>query len=290
MESLKGFISGGVGGACVVLVGHPFDTIKVRIQTAEKGQYKGMMDCGRQIIARDGPFGLYRGMLAPLLSVTPIFAVYFWGFDVGKSIARFVEGKKENEKISLAGVCFAGGFSAVPGTVVMTPGDRIKVLLQIQGQSNAPPKYKGPWDAFKTIIREEGVFNGIYKGSGLTLIRDSLGSVAYYAGYEVLKTKLTEGNTTGTLSPGAIMFAGGMAGVMNWLVAVPPDVIKSRYQTAPAGTYPGGMRQVFTELIQKEGFGGLYKGLAPALARAFPANAACFLGVEVARKFLDNFF
>jgi len=290
MESVKGFISGGVGGACVVLVGHPFDTIKVRIQTAEKGQYKGMVDCGRQIIQRDGPFGLYRGMAAPLVSVTPIFAVYFWGFDVGKSIARYFEGKKDGEKLSLAGTCFAGGFSAVPGTVVMTPGDRIKVLLQIQGQSKEPPKYNGPLDAFKKIIKEEGVFRGLYKGSGLTLIRDSSGSVAYYAGYEVIKDALTAGNKEGSLSFGAIMFAGGMAGVMNWLIAVPPDVIKSRYQTAPAGTYPGGMRQVFTELVQKEGLGGLYKGLAPALARAFPANAACFLGVEVTRKFLDRFF
>ena len=28
-SSLKNFVAGGVGGICVVLVGHPLDTIKV---------------------------------------------------------------------------------------------------------------------------------------------------------------------------------------------------------------------------------------------------------------------
>ena len=30
---IKSFIAGGFGGICVVLSGHPFDTIKVRMQT-----------------------------------------------------------------------------------------------------------------------------------------------------------------------------------------------------------------------------------------------------------------
>ena len=33
------------------------------------------------------------------------------------------------------------------------------------------------------------------------------------------------------LNPLQTIFAGGMAGVFNWLVAIPPDVLKSRLQT-----------------------------------------------------------
>jgi hypothetical protein len=33
------------------------------------------------------------------------------------------------------------------------------------------------------------------------------------------------------MSVGRTLFAGGMAGVFNWMVAIPPDVLKSRYQT-----------------------------------------------------------
>lgn len=28
-----------------------------------------------------------------------------------------------------------------------------------------------------------------------------------------------------------MLFAGGMAGIFNWAVAIPPDVLKSRFQT-----------------------------------------------------------
>ncbi len=35
---LKSFIAGGVGGVCLVSVGHPFDTIKVRVQTSTSNE------------------------------------------------------------------------------------------------------------------------------------------------------------------------------------------------------------------------------------------------------------
>jgi len=94
----------------------------------------------------------------------------------------------------------------------------------------------------------------------------------------------------GKTSSVAIMCAGGLSGVTNWLVAVPPDVVKSRFQSAPKGTYPGGLKQVARELFEKEGLGAFFKGLTPALVRAFPANAACFLGMEVSRGFMDTLF
>jgi solute carrier family 25 (mitochondrial carnitine/acylcarnitine transporter), member 20/29 len=61
-----------------VLVGHPFDLVKVRMQTAEKGAYSGAMDVVKKTLARDGFRGVYRGVTAPLLGVTPMFAVSFW--------------------------------------------------------------------------------------------------------------------------------------------------------------------------------------------------------------------
>jgi solute carrier family 25 carnitine/acylcarnitine transporter 20/29 len=39
--------------------------------------------------------------------------------------------------------------------------------------------------------------------------------------------------------------------------------------------------------MKEEGPKALYKGFAPVMLRAFPANAACFMGFEVALKFLN---
>lgn len=284
-EAFKSFVSGGCGGMSLVFVGHPLDTIKVRLQTAEQGVYRGLMDCALKTIRSEGIGGLYSGIAAPLVGITPIFAVYFLGYDWGKSIAASYEGVSK-DKISTAGVIFAGGFSAFPGTVLMVPGERVKVILQTQGNSSAPPKYNGTLDCFKTLAREEGILRGWYKGTGLTLLRDIPGSMAYYGAYEIFKRVLTPAD--GKMSTLGILTAGGLAGVCNWLVAVPPDTLKSRFQTAEAGRYPGGVKQVFSELVKQEGITGMYRGLGPAMVRAIPANAACFLGMEVSRKLLDK--
>lgn len=86
----------------------------------------------------------------------------------------------------------------------------------------------------------------ILKGTNLTFWRDCPGSVAYYGGYEILNSQLCkfENVERKNLSTLSVLFCGGMAGVLNWLVAVPPDTVKSRFQSAPPGRYPGGAMQV----------------------------------------------
>ena len=45
---------------------------------------------------------------------------------------------------------------------------------------------------------------------------------------------------------------------------------------APSDRYPNGVRDVFRELMKKEGIGSFYKGTSAILIRAFPANAVDF--------------
>ena len=41
-------------------------------------------------------------------------------------------------------------------------------------------------------------------------------------------------------------------------------------------------------IARERGILGLYAGLGPVLIRAFPANAALFLGVEMGKRVFDN--
>ncbi len=54
LSSLRSLAAGGVGGVCAVIVGHPFDLVKVRMQTAEKGVYTGAIDVVKKTVAREG--------------------------------------------------------------------------------------------------------------------------------------------------------------------------------------------------------------------------------------------
>ena len=74
------------------------------------------------------------------------------------------------------------------------------------------------------------------------------------------------------MSPLKTVCAGGMAGIANWIVALPIDVAKSRFQTAPEGKYKS-LIDVYVELIKADGIKAFYKGFTPVILRAFPANA-----------------
>lgn len=54
LSSLRSLAAGGAGGVCAVIVGHPFDLVKVRMQTAEKGVYTGAIDVVKKTVAREG--------------------------------------------------------------------------------------------------------------------------------------------------------------------------------------------------------------------------------------------
>lgn len=54
VAQLRSLAAGAAGGLCAVIVGHPFDLVKVRLQTAEKGIYSGAMDVVRRTVAREG--------------------------------------------------------------------------------------------------------------------------------------------------------------------------------------------------------------------------------------------
>ncbi|KAL7420374.1 carnitine transporter [Cryptotrichosporon argae] len=294
VDPIKSFLSGGFGGIAVVLVGHPFDLTKTRLQTAAPGTYTGAVDVVRKTLARDGVRGMYRGMLPPLVGVTPIFAISFWGYDLGKRIVYSLTPKRSSQTLSTAELAFAGGFSAVPATLVAGPAERVKVLLQVQGQGGQPA-YSGPIDVVRKLYAEGGM-RSVFRGTGATLARDGPGSAVYFATYEYLKRKLSAAPpalasgvpaAAPPLSLGAVMFAGGCAGVAMWSLAIPPDTIKSRLQSAPQGTYSGFL-DCARKLIAADGVTALWKGFGPAMARAFPANAATFLGVELSLKAMNS--
>ncbi|KAH9837163.1 mitochondrial carrier [Rhodofomes roseus] len=288
-DSIKSFLAGGFGGVAAVLVGHPFDLIKTRLQTAPPGTYTGAVDAVRKTLARDGATGLYRGVVPPLLGVTPIFAVSFWAYDMSKALILAVTPNRKDQTLSISELATAGFLSAVPTTLVTAPVERAKVLLQVQGQGHGGPQYNGMFDVVKHLYKEGGL-RSVFRGSAATVARDGPGSAAYFAAYELTKRALTPaGSSSGDLNLGAIIMAGGTAGVAMWSIAIPPDVLKSRIQSAPTGTYSGFM-DCARKTIAADGVGALWKGLGPAMARAFPANAATFLGVEASRKLMDKYF
>ncbi|PHH64857.1 hypothetical protein CDD81_3923 [Ophiocordyceps australis] len=296
-SQVRALAAGGFGGICAVLVGHPFDLVKVRLQTAERGVYSSAVDVLRKSVARDGlRRGLYAGVSAPLMGVTPMFAVSFWGYDLGKQIVTSTS-PTPLLPLSIPQVSAAGFLSAIPMTAITAPFERVKVILQVQGQRPLPPgqkpRYSGAADVVRQLYRQGGL-PSVFRGSAATLARDGPGSAAYFAAYEYCKRKLAPrdpltGEPLAGLSLGAITTAGAAAGVAMWIPVFPVDTVKSRLQSAEAGA-ASSVSAVVRELYARGGIRAFFPGFAPALARAVPANAATFLGVELAHQAMNRAF
>uniref|UniRef100_A0A915M7T5 Uncharacterized protein n=1 Tax=Meloidogyne javanica TaxID=6303 RepID=A0A915M7T5_MELJA len=151
---------------------HPFDTVKVRLQTmprpinGQKPLYTGAIDCARQTVTKEGFFALYKGMAAPLVGVSPLFAVFFGGTAVGKWLLQ----KDPNQKLTFSQNFTAGAIAGIFTTSVMVPD--------------------GPVDVVKKLYKEGGI-KSIYRGTGATLLRDIPASGAYISVYEFLKAKFS---------------------------------------------------------------------------------------------------
>eukprot|EP00118_Oscarella_pearsei_P012054 m.85626 g.85626 ORF g.85626 m.85626 type:complete len:300 (+) comp36453_c0_seq6:204-1103(+) len=287
----KNFFAGGCGGMCMVIAGHPLDTLKVRMQTmpiaglGKRPLYKNSLDCFRKTLSKEGWRGFYKGMSTPLLYITPLAASSFSTYTFGKKIQTWNDPTIE---LTSLGHFNAGVLSGICNPLLVVPIDRVKCILQIQTSSGTTRQYSSPMDVVRKVIQQSGL-RGMYKGICITLVRDIPGGGLYFAVYDWTKRKLISGDQT-KLSPLATAIAGGAAGVAHWSYAIVPDTIKSRLQTASPGTYPRGARDVLRHALREEGIRVLYRGIGLVVVRAFPANASCFLGYEVGLNFLNRIF
>lgn len=127
----KDLAAGTVGGAAQLVVGHPFDTVKVMLQSqsaprpGELPKYASAMDAVRKTLAGEGPRGLYKGMGAPLATVAALNAILFSARGQMESLLRSEPGQVLSAKQQV--VCGAGAGIAV--SFLACPTELIKCRL-----------------------------------------------------------------------------------------------------------------------------------------------------------------
>ncbi|KAF8635985.1 hypothetical protein AX15_000149 [Amanita polypyramis BW_CC] len=187
-KTVTDLTAGTVGGIAQVLVGQPFDIVKVRMQTAPKGTYSGMLHCAGGILKHEGPLAFYKGTLTPLLGIGVCVSIQFGALEYTK---RFFASRNQalgvggpgGKTLTASQIFTSGVVAGLLNGFVSGPVEHIRIRLQTQ--SNANPMYHGPWGAIKKIYNAHGIA-GIYKGQVVTLWREATGYGAYFLVYEKL--------------------------------------------------------------------------------------------------------
>ncbi|KAK0565612.1 Mitochondrial carrier protein ymc2 [Tilletia horrida] len=293
-RTTRDILSGTTGGIAQVLVGQPFDILKVRLQTAAPGTYAGMGDLAKKIIVNEGPLAFYKGTLTPLLGIGLCVSIQF---GVVEHLKREFSNQNSaktnglNSALTLTQLYAAGAAAGIANSFVAGPIEHIRIRLQTQ----ATKIYHGPLDCFSKITAQAGSM-GIFRGMVPTLLREGVGTGSYFFVYENLVQwylrRQGPGTTRADLPTVNAMAFGACAGIGFWLSAYPFDVIKSRLQTdslqASSRQYRGSL-DCAAQIWRTAGIHGFLKGLGPTLSRAPVAAAATFVAFEAAARNLDNY-
>ncbi|KAF9083423.1 Mitochondrial carrier protein ymc2 [Mortierella sp. AM989] len=182
----------------------------------------------------------------------------------------------------------AGGNAAA--TAVATAGNATAVKAVAESGAKNALFFTGPIDAVQKIYAQHGL-RGLYKGQAVTMVREFQGYGAYFAAYEYLvqRAMRLENKQRSELSTVKVVAFGACAGYAMWMTVYPIDVIKSKLQTdgftAATRQYSSAI-DCARQTLAKEGVAGFFKGFAPCILRAAPANAVTFLGFELAMRVL----
>nr|XP_029511617.1 solute carrier family 25 member 48-like isoform X3 [Oncorhynchus nerka] len=252
---LDDFLAGWIGGASSVIVGHPLDTVKTRLQ-AGKG-YKNTLHCVLQIYRKETVAGFFKGLSFPLASITVYNSVVFGFFNnTQRVISKFRHGD-ERQPCGMLDMTLASMLTGLMSVGLGAPVDLVKIRLQMQtlpclaenlnlagttGNVNGniavrsmtlqgQPTYRGPIHCISSILRTEGI-RGLYRGAGAMVLRDVPGYTLYFIPYALFRRWLSsEGRSSP--HPCSIWVSGGLAGSISWVTATPADVVLSRGSLLP---------------------------------------------------------
>ncbi|CAL9010137.1 unnamed protein product [Prunus brigantina] len=286
----KEFVAGGCGGIAGVLSGYPLDTLRVRQQHSKSGSAFSIL---RNVISAEGPTALYRGIAAPLASVTFQNAMVF---QINSILCRaFNSSASTKDPAPYKAVALGGFATGAVQSLILSPIELVKIRLQLQNiqayanaKSHQLQSHRGPIDVAKAIMKAEGL-RGIYRGLGITVLRDAPSFCFYFSTYEYMREKLHPGcRKSGEESMRTMMLAGGLAGIASWLFVYPLDVVKTRWQAQSVSPKYNGIVDCFQKSVREGGYRVLWRGLGTAVVRAFLVNGAIFPAYEIALRFLQS--
>ncbi|KAH5079524.1 hypothetical protein HBI73_168880 [Parastagonospora nodorum] len=288
-RTLKDLFAGAVGGVAQVLLGQPFDIVKVRLQTTS--QYSGALDAATQIYKNEGASAFYKGTLTPLVGIGACVSVQFGGFHYARRAFEAQNTAKGNPaQLSYAQYYASGAFAGIANTVLSSPIEHIRIRLQTQPHG-ANRLYTGPIDCVRKLSAHQGVLRGVYRGTAVTYMREAQAYGVWFTTFEYLMNADAARNNIkrDDISTLKVAMYGGLAGEMLWISSYPFDVVKSKMQSDGFGKDMKylSMRDCFAKTYRAEGLGGFWKGIGPTLLRAMPVSAGTFATVEIVMRMIS---
>lgn len=278
-------LAGSVAGMASVVVCHPLDTLRTRLQTSPQRFGGSFVACAQQTLEREGARALYKGFLPPFFSQAVYKAVIF---TTSAALRNDVLATHAPQLSASAAALLSGAVAGGLNALLVTPVELVRNRLQVQYEANrATRAYRGAAHCVAQVVRQEGVL-ALWRGLPTTVLRDSLGVACYFLGYDFARARLREVPALRGHDSAVLLAAGAAGGVSFWAVALPFDTVKSLIQVdGTRGEYTGLVAGA-SRLVREHGVSHLFRGWQAAFSRGIPGAAITFWAFDRTTKLLDS--
>jgi solute carrier family 25 (mitochondrial S-adenosylmethionine transporter), member 26 len=157
----------------------------------------------------------------------------------------------------------------------LLPIDAVKTRLQAAAAPGTTS-----WQVFLDILRADGPL-GLYRGLSAVILGSASSSAIYFGTCELAKSLLRPHLLPFLVPP----LAGASGNVSSSAIMVPKELITQRLQS---GAAKGHSWQVLLQILQTDGFIGLYAGYTATLLRNLPAGVLSYSSFEYLKAFTLN--
>jgi hypothetical protein len=301
LGKVQTFVCGGVAGVLSRTFTAPLDVTKILFQVQSEpikggpgGDHKGYTSFSGALVRiykEEGLSGLWKGNVVACLRLGPYSAVKYWTFENTKDF--FAD---KNGQIAPAKRAACGALAGCCAVLTTYPLDLVKTRLTVQKEGKGADgvvykkTYNGTWDCLVKVTREEGTF-ALFKGLSPTIIGVIPFEAVQFTFYNFIKDLRQEQKaaTGGKLQTFDFLALGCVAGAVAQTAAYPFDLMRKRFMAQ--SNAPGMLKTQYKstwgcarEIVQKEGFLGLYKGTVPNLLKVCPYAAIMWAAYENCRK------
>jgi solute carrier family 25 carnitine/acylcarnitine transporter 20/29 len=291
-------LSGSVAGVASTLVCHPFDVLRVKMQSTALSvstASTGVTGTFRNTIQYGGVRALYTGLALPLAAQAVYKGTVFTvnnltqqAITEWKTQENYKLGKFTPYEVTMTDrfVCGCMG-GTINGALFVTPVEYVRNQLISQQGSSAESqnhRLKGPISVIRRTLQSEGIL-GLWRGATSTVLRDSVGCGCFFVAMAYAQEKLSPPDQPPSST--AVVASGALAGVAFWLWALPIDTMKTWIQSGVADNLKHAL-----EISQRQGMRqtipNLIRGWQVAYGRGAPSAAITVTTYSLVHQYLNQ--
>ncbi|RKF56461.1 Peroxisomal membrane protein PMP47A [Golovinomyces cichoracearum] len=283
-DNLAHAVAGAGGGIMSMALTYPLITLSTRAQVESSRANSNFIEAAKRIVRREGGASLYAGLDSALFGISVTnFVYYYWyefvraGFKKSALLSQRAS-KSLTTLESITAGAIAGSATVLLTNPIWVINTRMATINHNKDSvdrgtsSNIKSiKISSTFRTLVTLIREEGpqaLFAGVIPA--LILV---LNPILQYTIFEQLKNILARKRK---ITPTTAFLLGALGKLIATSITYPYITLKSRMHVAGRDGKTENMRKVMKNIIDEEGYKGLYKGIGPKVAQSVLTAAFLF--------------